>query len=56
MSNYLIQYVPEQIMCMVSRIKEATIDVGPQPVKYAKFSNLTFENIKRLLPESQQEN
>lgn len=38
MSKYLTQYMPEQIMNMVSKIKEATIDVGPQPVKYAKFS------------------
>lgn len=29
MSNYITQYVPEQIMSMVSKLKEATIDVGP---------------------------
>jgi hypothetical protein len=29
MSKYLTQYMPEQIVNMVSRIKEATIDVGP---------------------------
>ena len=40
MSNYIAQYVPEQIISMVSRIKEATLDVGPQPVKFAKFANI----------------
>lgn len=29
MSNYIAQYVPEQIMSMMSKLKEATIDVGP---------------------------
>ena len=40
MSNYFSQYVPEQIKSMISKIKEATIDMGPQPVKFAKFSNI----------------
>ena len=38
-------------MSMVSKIKEATIDVGPQPVKYAKFSSISLENLKKLLSE-----
>ena len=29
MSKYLTQYVPEQIMSMMAKLKEATIDVGP---------------------------
>ncbi len=29
MSKYFTQYVPEQIMTMMTKIKEATIDVGP---------------------------
>lgn len=48
MSKYLASLVPEQIMSMVTRIKEATIDVGPQPVKYAKFSRLPWEAILRI--------
>lgn len=29
MSKYLASLVPEQIMNMVTKLKEATIDVGP---------------------------
>lgn len=29
MSKYLASFLPEQLMNMVTRIKEATIDVGP---------------------------
>lgn len=45
MSKYLTQYVPEQIINMMTKLKEATIDVGPQPVKYAKFTSLPYSQL-----------
>jgi hypothetical protein len=36
-------------MNMISKIKEATIDVGPQPVKFAKFTTMTYAIMKKLL-------
>lgn len=53
MSNYYSQIVPEQIMNMFSKLKEATIDVGPQPVKFAKFSSIPFSHLLSLLTEAQ---
>ena len=35
MSNYFSQYVPEQLKNMLSKLKEATIDMGPLPVKFS---------------------
>ena len=29
MSKYLSQFMPEQLLSFMSKIKEATIDVGP---------------------------
>ena len=49
--SYFTQYVPEQIMNMVSKIKEATIDVGPQPVKFAKFTSLPYDSLYKLMSE-----
>ena len=48
MSKYLASLVPEQIMNMVTKIKEATIDVGPQPIKFAKFITLPLEAILKI--------
>ncbi len=48
MSKYLAQYVPDQILNMVSRLKEVTIDVGPQPVKFAKFTQIPWEALVRM--------
>ncbi len=53
MSNYITQLVPEQIMNMVSKLKEATLDVGPQPVKFAKFSSIPLNHLFKLLTEAQ---
>ncbi len=50
MSKYLASLVPEQIVNMVTRIKEATIDVGPQHVKFAKFIQVPWEAIRRIIP------
>lgn len=52
MSNFLAQYVPDQILSMVSRIKQATIDVGPQPVKYAKFTSMPWAAILRIINDN----
>ncbi len=51
MSNYFTQYVPEQILNIVSKLKEATIDVGPQPAKFAKFSSIPLRSLMKLLTE-----
>ena len=40
-------------MNMISKIKEAAIDVGPQPVKYAKFSTITYATMKKLFNKEQ---
>jgi hypothetical protein len=40
----------------VSKLKEATIDVGPQPAKFAKFSSIPLRSLIKLLTEEQQEN
>ena len=48
MSKYLAQYLPEPILSMVTRIKEATIDVGPQPVRFAKFTQMPWEAVQRI--------
>jgi hypothetical protein len=50
MSNYISQYVPEQIKNMVSKLREATIDMGPQPVKYSKFSSITRASLLKMVP------
>lgn len=50
MSNYFSQYVPDQIKNMVSKIKEVTIDMGPLPVKFAKFSSISKDSLLKLLP------
>lgn len=55
MSNYITQFVPEQIMNMVSKLKEATIDVGPQPVKFAKFTSIPLNSLLKLLSDQQYE-
>ncbi len=52
MSNYIKQYVPEQIVNIVSKIKQATIDVGPQPIKYSKFSTIYLRSLLKLLNEN----
>jgi len=49
MSKYLASYVPDQLLSMVTRIKEATIDVGPQPVRTAKFTKLPWSAIMRIV-------
>jgi len=56
MSTYISQYVPEYIVGMVSRLKEATIDVGPQPAKFAKFSSIYLSDLTFLLTEDHQYN
>ena len=33
---------------MMTRLKEATIDMGPQPVRYAKFTQLPWEAVVRM--------
>jgi hypothetical protein len=33
---------------MMTRLKEATIDMGPQPVRYAKFTQLPCEAVVRM--------
>ena len=38
-------------MSMVSKIKEVTIDVGPQPAKFAKFSSIPLNTLMKLLTE-----
>ena len=48
MSKYLAQYVPDQLLSMMTRLKEATIDMGPQPVRYAKFTQLPWEAVVRM--------
>ena len=35
---------------MVSKIREATIDMGPQPVKYSKFSPITRSSLLKIVP------
>ena len=54
MSKYLASLMPENILNMVTRIREATIDVGPQPVRHAKFVQLSWEAIERILHIDQQ--
>ena len=49
MSKYLAAYVPDQILSMVTRIKEATIDVGPQPVRTARFTKLPWSTVLRIV-------
>ena len=41
MSNYISQFVPDQLKTMLSKLKEATIDMGPLPVKFSQFSTIT---------------
>ena len=49
MSKYLSQFMPEQLMSFMSKIKEATIDVGPQPVKFAKFSTISLKELLLMI-------
>ncbi len=49
MSKYLASYVPDQLLSMVTRIKEATIDVGPQPVKTARFTKIPWAAVKKII-------
>lgn len=42
--------MPEQIKHMVNKLKEATIDMGPQPVKYSKFSSIMRTSLIRMVP------
>ena len=53
MSKYIASLVPDQILNMASRLKAATIDVGPQPVKSAKFTQVSWEAILRIIPSKQ---
>jgi len=38
---------------MVSKLKEVTIDVGPQPVKFSRFSSIPLSTLLKLLPDEQ---
>jgi hypothetical protein len=49
MSKYLSQFMPEQLLSFMSKIKEATIDVGPQPVKFAKFTTISLKELLLML-------
>lgn len=49
MSKYLASLFPEQIVNMMTKLKEATIDVGPQPVKWAKFTQIPWEAVLRII-------
>jgi hypothetical protein len=51
MSKYLASLLPEQLVNMVTRIKEATIDVGPQPVKFLKFTQVNWQAINTMICE-----
>ena len=53
MSKYIASLVPDQILNMVARLKEATIDVGPQPVRFAKFTFLSWQSVLRLQKSKQ---
>ena len=55
MSKYLASYVPDQLLSMVTRIKEATIDVGPQPVRTAKFTKLPWSAVMRIVQQQPSE-
>ena len=35
---------------MLSKLKEATIDMGPLPVKFSQFSKITKEQLLKVLP------
>ena len=49
MSKYLSQFMPEQLLSLMTKIKKATIDVGPQPVKFAKFTSLSLRELLLML-------
>jgi hypothetical protein len=49
MSKYLASYMPDQLLSMVTRIKEATIDVGPQPVRIAHFTKLPWTAVLKII-------
>lgn len=55
MSKYFASLVPDQIMNMVTKFKEATIDVGPQPVKFAKFTQIPWDYVRQILHIDQQQ-
>jgi hypothetical protein len=41
---------------MVTRLKEATIDVGPQPVRTAKFTRITWSSVVKIILSQDPEN
>ena len=45
MSKYLASILPDQLMNMVTFIKDSTINVGPQPIKFAKFTQVRWDAI-----------
>ncbi|CDW73531.1 UNKNOWN [Stylonychia lemnae] len=42
-------------MSMVAKLKQATIEMGPQPIKYSKFSKIQANQLLKIIPDEMHE-